>query len=179
MTFKPLCPALVLAIGLAGEAQAAQRIYSYDPDDAATRAYVDNGLTFVVDKGLFGTEVKEVLATQAKATARLDLTSERELGAPLRTLLDEGTGGDLYAIGDDNEGPAMVRSLCPGSSRGWLVIGPVRPREDLTVQALGDDPATGKPRHCATLNFRFRGEWRLPDVDNGAPRSRAPLPSPF
>ena len=177
MTLKGLLLA-PLFLALAGQAEAAQRIYSYDPDDAATRAYVDNGLTLVIDKGMFGMEVREVMSTQAKASARLEPAAERDLGVSLRSVLD-GAGGVLYAISDDDQGPAMVRAFCPGSTRGWLVVGPIRPRSDLTLEALGDDPVTGKARHCATLNLRFRGEWRMPDVRNAAPSARPPLSSPF
>jgi hypothetical protein len=63
----------------------------------------------------------------------------------------------------------MVHAFCPGSTKGWLVFGPLRPRQDVTVHALGDDPATGKARLCASLNFTFRGEWALPKGDPRMP----------
>ena len=83
--------------------------------------------------------------------------------APLRSLLPEGAGErDLYEVAAEDQGPAMVRAFCPGSTRGWLVFGPMRARRGLVVHALGDDPKSGAPRLCATLNFEFRGEWAIP-----------------
>lgn len=153
--------ALCLAVAL--PAHAGQRIYSYNPGDAATKAKIDSGLTFVFDRGLMSMRVKEILATEAKAEAQLDPVDERELGARLGELLPAGAGErDLYAVKAQNQGPAMVKAFCPGSTKGWLVFSPLRPRVGAVVHALGDDPATGKARYCTTLTFDYRGEWRLP-----------------
>jgi len=156
--------ALLLAMGLGGLAHAAdQRIYSYVPANDATRKRIDSGLTFVFDKGFMGMRVKEILATEAKAQAAVDPASERELGARLNDVLPEGSfERELYAIKAVDQGPAMIRAFCPGSTKGWLVFGPLRPRAGVIIHALGDDPAGGGARHCATLAFAFRGEWRLP-----------------
>lgn len=166
---------LVVLIGLAAAqpASAADRMWTYDPADAATRALVDNGLTVLFDKGLFGIRVREVLSNQASATARLEPASERDLGARLAGVLPEGAfASQIYAVLPEAEGSAMVRALCPGSSRGWLVFGPMRERRDLKVHALGDDPATGAPRHCAELTLRFRNAWGGMVRDPRLPRPR-------
>jgi len=155
--------ALCAASLLAGPAHAEQRIYSYVPADEATRKRIDSGLTFVFDRGFMGMRIKEILATEARAQAAVDPASERELGARLNDLLPQGSGErELYAIRAVDQGPAMIRAFCPGSTKGWLVFGPLRAREGVRVHALGDDPAGGKARHCATMAFAFRGEWRLP-----------------
>ena len=78
---------LAAALAAAGQAHAAQKIYSYVPADAATRARIDSGLTFVFDKGLVGMRVKEILATEAKARAGLVPVGDKQLGAPLRSIL--------------------------------------------------------------------------------------------
>jgi hypothetical protein len=156
--------ALVLCAAslLAGPVRADQRIYSYVPADEATRKRIDSGLTFVFDRGVMGMRVKEILATEANAQAAVDPASERELGARLGDVLPAGAGErELYLIKAVDQGPAMVRAFCPGSTKGWLVFGPLRARESVRIHALGDDPAGGA-RHCATLTFAFRGEWRLP-----------------
>jgi hypothetical protein len=155
--------ALSLALAAAGQAQAAQKIYSYVPADAATKKRIDSGLTFVFDKGLVGMRVKEILATEAKARAALIPVGDKELGTPLARVLPAGAGErDLYQVTAEDQGPAMVRAFCPGSTKGWLVFGPMRARRGLVVHALGDDPKTGAARLCATLNFEFRGEWAIP-----------------
>ncbi len=163
----------LLALALAAPpavAFAAEKIFSYDPANPQTRAYVDNGLTFIFDKGLLGFRVKEVLSTQAPAAARVEEAGEKELGVRLdRILPKEAYERALYRIVDEGQGPAMVRAFCPGSTKGWLVFGALRAREDVTVHALGDDPATGKAKLCASLAFTFRGEWTLPFRDPRQP----------
>jgi hypothetical protein len=170
--------ALFLGLAAASQAHAAQKIYSYVPADAATRQRIDSGLTFVFDKGLLGMRVKEILATEAKARAALIPVGDKELGVPLRTVLPAGAGErDLYEVAAEDQGPAMVRAFCPGSTRGWLVFGPMRARRGLVVHALGNDPQTGAPRLCATLSFEFRGEWAIPlrGAGSGIPVSQDPM----
>jgi hypothetical protein len=167
---------LAAALAAAGQAHAAQKIYSYIPADAATRKRIDSGLTFVFDKGLVGMRVKEILATEARARAALVPVGDKALGAPLRSVLPEGASErDLYEVAAEDQGPAMVRAFCPGSTRGWLVFGPLRARRWLVVHALGDDPQTGKARLCATLNFEFRGEWAIPLRGSGVTVSQDPM----
>jgi hypothetical protein len=167
---------LAVAMAAAGQAQAAQKIYSYVPADAATKKRIDSGLTFVFDKGVVGMRVKEVLATEAKARAALVPVGDKALGAPLSKVLPAGASEhDLYEVAAEDQGPAMVRAFCPGSTKGWLVFGPMRARRDLVVHALGDDPKTGTARLCATLNFEFRGEWAIPLRGSGVTVSQDPM----
>jgi hypothetical protein len=162
---------------VATPAVAAEKIYSYDPANAQTRALVDNGLTFVFERNLFGFRMKELLATQASVAAEVEPAAERELGARLERLLPAGAGERaLYRITDAEQGPAMIRVLCPGSTRAWLVFGAPRPRRDLTMHAIGDDPQTGAARYCTSLELTFRGEWLppppapyIPDLPTFAP----------
>ncbi len=165
--------AMLSGLAAATATLAAEHMFSYDPANAQTRALVDNGLTFVFEKSPMRFRVTEVLATQAKAKAALEPAGERELGASLNRLLPErAVEHDLYRITDQGEGPAMVHAFCPGSTKGWLVFGGVKARRDLVVHVLGDDPAAGKAKLCATLSFTYRGEWNMP---NGDPRrSRNP-----
>lgn len=156
------------ALGIAGAAHAEQRVYAYDPADDATQRRLDSGLTVFFDRGLFGMRVREILATRARASVKVEPAGERELGARLDAVLPKGAyERELYAIADAAEGPALIRALCPGSTKGWLVLSPLRYQHPLTIQALGDDPAGGAARHCATLTLNFRGEWRTPPPGAG------------
>ena len=173
--------ALAALVASTPAAAASLKVYSYDPADAATKARVDNGLTFAFDKNLVGFRVKEVFATQAKASALVDPADEKELGAPLARLLPAGAPEHaLYRVRNEEEGLAMVKALCPGSSRGWLVFGTLRARQGLTVHALGDDPANaGKARLCATMNFIFHGEWVMPRSNPTVPAAQPVPPNSF
>jgi hypothetical protein len=99
------------------------------------------------------------MSTEAPASADLEPAEDRELGVSLRSLIGRSNADDLYRITDADQGPAMVRAFCPGSTKGWLGFGPIKERRPLEVQVLGDDPKTGKARHCATLQLIFRGDW--------------------
>lgn len=182
MKFRALTLALLSLAVLAGEAEAARRIYSFVPANPETKKRIDSGLTFVLDQGLFGARVEEILATEAKARAALDPVGEKPLGLRLDEVLPKGSlERDLYAVKDEAQGAAMIRAFCPGSTHGWLVFGPVRARRPLVIHALGSDPATGKARYCATLSFTYRGEWAIPLRGAGAPVAVSPdtMRSPF
>jgi hypothetical protein len=159
---------LAAALALGGAAQAEQRVYAYDPADQATQRRLESGLTVFFDRGLVGMRVREILATRARAAVKVDPAGERELGARLERLLPKGAQErELYAIEDAAEGPALVRALCPGSTRGWLVLSPLRYNTDLVIHALGDAPGGGPARHCVTLNLTFRGQWLTPPPGRG------------
>jgi hypothetical protein len=166
MTMRSLILAsLGLAVLAVSPAYAAtEKMYSYTPADKATEARTDSGLTFVFDRGLMSFKMKIILSTQAHAEADVEPVTEHELGVKLDKILPAGFyGRDVYAVEDKAQGTAMIKALCPGSSKGWLVFEPLRPRVGTVVEALGDDPITGKARFCTSLKFDFKGEWKIPE----------------
>ena len=177
MKLRIACLVLTGVLALAGAAHAEQRVYAYDPADDTTQARLDSGLTIFFDRGLVGMRVREILATRARASVKVEPAGERELGARLETLLPKGAyERELYAIEDAAEGPALIRALCPGSTKGWLVMSPLRYQSALTIHALGDAPGGGAARLCATLNLNFRGEWRTPPPGGGSAGSAFRIP---
>ena len=162
MRFAALTFAAILAVPAA--AVAGEGMFTYYPANDVARRLTDRGLTFVFDKGLLGAvRMTRIMATEAPAASDLEPASDRELGVRLEALIGrDAEERDLYAIEAGAQGPAMIRAFCPGSTKGWLAFGPVKPRRDVRVHALGVDPATGKTRLCATMDFRYRGEWKLP-----------------
>lgn len=152
-----LYPALLLTLTLLapGGAMAGIKLYSYDPANADTRES-SGALTFRFFKGLLGQKVLEVYATEGNAQAEVDPSGPPPGAAPL-----EVRNGGLYRIRSGKEGDALVAGLCPGSTRGWLSIGPLRAYQDLEVHMLSA-PAEGPVRLCRALAFHFRGEWKTP-----------------
>jgi hypothetical protein len=57
----------------------------------------------------------------------------------------------------------MVAALCPKSQRAWLAFGRLRAYHDLRIRVLGDDGAGHDAHLCATLDYTFHGEWKLPN----------------
>ena len=168
-------PALVVSLfaaagvlATAGQAQAARRMFSYDPDNAPARVLADGGFTFVFEDRLMrGQRLRTILSSHDEAEAPLKPAEESDVGARLEALAGRKLEArDLYEIAQRENGAALVRAACPGADRAWLAFSALERDRDLTVEVFGHMADTKTPKHCATLKFRYRGEWRLPDALN-------------
>ncbi|MDI1365420.1 MAG: hypothetical protein PSX79_11225 [bacterium] len=162
---------------LATAAQAERRMFSYDPISADARRLTGAGLTVLFDQGLLGgTRPIKVLATGVPAQGLLIKGKARDLGPKgLAGLAGVDADAALYEVDPKAEqGKIYVRAFCPGATRLWLSFSRIAVRQDLRVQALGDDPekagqAPGQARVCGTLDFSWRGEWKLPNTNRPDP----------
>jgi len=174
----PLWIAAGLAgLALAGPANAARVVYSYDSVTPITQKMTENGVTFILDKSLMRVRVLEMVETHDIGSAELRPAPEGELG---RGGLAAAVGRDahehdLYEIAPKGDGRALINALCRGADKGWLAFGLIKSGRDLRVRALGHDPATGKTRLCVTLDYAFHGEWTLPPVDLPQPDRTDPF----
>jgi hypothetical protein len=176
-------PSLALAVSalavltLSGPAAAGTHVYSYDSATPLTRKMTENGLTFIFDKTFINQRVIRLVETHDVGQADLKPASEHELGAGgLSALIGpQAHERDLYEIVQKGDGLALVHALCRGSDRAWLAFGRLRLGEDLRVQALGHDTATGKTRLCMTLDYNFHGEWALPPMELPQPDRSDPF----
>jgi hypothetical protein len=159
---------LKLALGLAlaclttaaGVAHAERKMYSYDPISPDAKRLTGAGLTVLFDKKLTGTRVTKVLATGVPVQGRLIDGREKDLGpGGLKAMSGVDADAALYEI---EQGKIYIRAFCPGATRLWLSFSRLAMHRDLRVQAFGDDPKGGQSRLCGTLDFSFRGEWKLP-----------------
>ena len=159
-----------LAMGASATAAHAERkMYSYDPISPDAKRLTGAGLTVLFDKSLTGTRVEKVLATGVPVQGRLIGGREKDLGPGGLKAMD-GVDADaaLYEIDPKFEqGKIYIRAFCPGSTRLWLSFSRLGVHRDLRVQAFGDAPQAGgaevRPaRLCGTLDFSYRGEWKLP-----------------
>lgn len=160
-----LLSAAALLSAVAGPAAAERRMFSYDPLSADAKRLTGAGVTILFDQGLLSAKPVKVLATGVPAQALLRKGRERDLGAGgLAAMSGVDADAALYEVdGGAEQGKIYVRAFCPGSKRLWLSFSRIAPRLDLRIQAFGDDPkAEGKGRLCGTLDFSYRGEWRLP-----------------
>jgi hypothetical protein len=166
------CAAAALAVLAALPAQAADKgMASYDAMSPKARELTGEGLTFSYSKSLLRTRVLAIRATAVPVGAVLEPVNDGRVAGKLDRLAGEDAKvGSLYVIDPDAEqGNVMVQAFCPGSKIGWLSIGAIRHAEPLRVLAFGDDPGTGEPKLCATMDFQFRGEWRLPRTNTADP----------
>jgi hypothetical protein len=154
---------LLAALLAAGTARAAVHIVSYDAADDVTRRTA-GGLTFEYDRGLIFTRVLRVRSTEGEARADLKPANDEVLGHGGLTgiLGPDARERDLYEVKPTAEGGDMIRAFCPGSTRAWLAFGRIAQYRGLRVRVLGNGGAGGKARLCQTLDFSWRGEWKLP-----------------
>jgi hypothetical protein len=155
--------ACLAVTALAGPAAAVKRIYSYDSANALTEQMTEAGLTFVFDRSLMSTRVREIIETNDVGHADVRPASPSALGpGGIEALIGAGAHErDLYEIEPAGDGLALIKALCPGSDRAFLAFGPLRVDQPLRIHALGHDPATGRSRKCITLDYTYHGQWAL------------------
>ncbi|WP_421739810.1 hypothetical protein [Caulobacter sp.] len=166
-----LALSIVLAAAtLSSAAHAERRMFSYDPISPDAKRLTGAGLTVLFEQGLLGVKPIKVLATGVPAQGLLIKGREKDLGPRGLAGLDGvDAKADLYEVDPKAEqGKVYIRAFCPGATRLWLSFSNIALRRDLRVQALGDVPARagaeapGQTRVCGTLDFSWRGEWKLP-----------------
>ena len=165
MNFRLWMAITSLGAILCGPAHATSlRIWSYDPANSETR-HLAGALTFEIDKRLIFITVLRVLATEGDAKADVTPVDEKVLGrGGLNALIgSRALERDLYQIEPRFEGPAMIAALCPRSKRAWLVFGRLRANHDLRIHVLGDNGSADGAHLCATLDYTFHGDWKLPN----------------
>lgn len=153
-----------LAVATGGAAHAERKMYSYDPISADAKRLTGAGLTVLFDKKLTGTRVIKVLATGVPVQGRLIDGREKDLGpGGLKGMGGVDADAALYEIDPKFEqGKIYIRAFCPGAKRLWLSFSRLAVHRDLRVQAFGDAAEGGQARLCGTLDFSYRGEWKLP-----------------
>lgn len=171
--------ALVALFALAAPASAGVRVFSYDAGDDVTR-HVAGDLTFQFNQRLMFTTVLNIRSTEGRASADLKPSDEHALGrGGLSRLIGGGAQErDLYEVKSDAEGAELIRAFCPGSTRAWLAFGRLLEGQPLRVQVIGDAPKdapAGGARLCHTLDFNYRGEWKVP---SGQPVRPSDLKTP-
>lgn len=168
-----------LILSVAAPALAAQkRMVTYDSASPAARRLTGAGLTFVFTKSFLRTRILAVRATAVAVGILPRLSTDGTTNHKLDLLMGSDAGsGTLYEIDPAvQEGRVMIQAFCPGSKRGWLSVGRIAFRRDLRVHAFGDDPVSGEPRLCATMDFAFRSEWRMPGPVNDGVTDRVFAP---
>ena len=169
---RVLISAAALALVAAVPAHAAQKgMASYDADSPKARDLTGEGLTFSYEKGLLHTRVTAVRATAVPVGVVVKPLTDGRVAEKLDRLAGrDARVGTLYRIADAQQANVMIQAFCPGSKVGWLSIGPIEHARPLRALAFGDDPGSGEPKLCATMDFQFRGDWQMPsDIHHDDP----------
>lgn len=164
---------------LAAPVQAAdKRMVTFDSASSEARRLTGAGLTFVFTRQYFRTNILAVRATAVPVGVVPKASNDGAINRQLDALMGPDSGkGELYEIAPDKaEGKVMIAAFCPGSTKGWLAIGPVYTRKPLRVHAFGDDGAGGV-KLCAAMDFTWRGEWQMPKPKGGNTRAAVTKPT--
>jgi len=153
-----LVGAFVVQALVATNALADVRFYAFDAADRTTQS-LTRGITLEVQRGLFGaTRLNGLFSTTSRGSARFVSGGPSEV----LSVLPQGAGeNQIYSMAPEGDGPALGRALCPGSDKAWIVGGRIRSGHSTNLQAVGLWP-DGKYRLCASLSYRYRGEWAQP-----------------
>jgi hypothetical protein len=172
----PLLATALLAAAPAAEA-AVKRMVTYDSASPEAKRLTGAGLTFVFTKSMMRTRVLAVRATAVPVGVVPRPLNDGDTVRKLDGLMGEDRGsGALYEIDPAAaEGKVMIQAFCPGSKEGWLAIGPFAHGRALRVHAFGAD-AAGEPRLCATMDFAWHGEWRMPNTNTSDITARVMRP---
>lgn len=179
---RPLFLAGLAAVSLtavAAPAQAAdKRMVTWDSASSEARRLTGAGLTFVFTRQYFRTNILAVRATAVPVGVVPKASRDGDINRQLDGLMGPDAGrGEFYEIDPEKaEGKVMITAFCPGSTKGWLAIGPVYTRKPLRVHAFGDDGAGGV-KLCAAMDFTWKGEWQMPKPKGGNTRAAVTKPS--
>lgn len=180
--YRSLLLAGLTAVSFAAAAVPAQaadkRMVTFDSASSEARRLTGAGLTFVFTRQYFRTNILAVRATAVPVGVVPRASNDGAINRQLDALMGPDAGrGELYEIDPEKaEGKVMVQAFCPGSTRGWLAIGPVYTRKPLRVHAFGDD-GQGGVKLCAAMDFTWRGEWMMPRPKGGNTRAAVTKPT--
>lgn len=90
--------------------------------------------------------------------------------AALRAILGDHDPEDvrLYSI-DPQKGAKFMPIACEGvAQKAWMAISTPRPYKPLSIWVVRWDEQARAPVLCVAMDYRFRGEWKMPPAPNRA-----------
>jgi hypothetical protein len=168
----------VLAVAAAGSAAAGDhRWFTYDADSPAAK-HRSADITLEVEPGVLSSKVVKLYRKRGN-----DLDLNRPDGTfhvgDLDALLgrEETQNLRVYAV-DTQDGEGFAQGACKGADRAWVALKAVKPYQPVRIYVLRYDAQAKAPALCETLDYRWRGEWRLPPRKNTASQGDFGAPPP-
>lgn len=152
------------AVLAATAASARERYFAYEPDSDAAR-YRSGDITVTLRVGLMGaTAVK--LYRERGADLGLAKPGGQFSQHDAERAIGEGGELQLFAV-DAKDGEGFAHGACKGAARAWIAFRSIHAYEPLRIYVLKYDDAAKAPELCETLDYRWRGEFRLPSQNAG------------
>ena len=160
---------LIAAAAVAAAAPAAADTMRYLSFDAASESarWRTGDVTLAIRKGILSQRIDIVFRRKGSDLPLLPSDAPFEVAA-LRGIIGENDPDDvrLYAI-DPAKGAKFMPIACEGvAQKAWIAISSPRPYKPLSIWVVRWDPRAKAPALCVALDYRFRGEWKMPPTPN-------------
>lgn len=160
----------LLAATLAGSAVADSMIYlSFDAESESAR-WRTGDVTLAIRKGLVSRKIDVLFRRKGADLPLIASDAPFDVNA-ITPLLDTGRKAEdvrLYSV-EARAGAKFMPIACSGlSQKAWVAISTPRPYKPLKIWVVRWDEAAARPALCVEMDYRFRGEWKMPPAANRA-----------
>ena len=161
---------LLLAGAAAGSAAAdSMRYLSFDASSESAR-WRTGDVTLAIRRSLMGARRIDVLFRRKGSDLPLLPSDAPFQVAAIAPLIGDhdADGVRLYSV-DPKAGAKFMPIACEGlTQKAWVAISEPRPYKPLAIWVFRWDEAARAPVLCVAMDYRFRGEWKMPPAANRA-----------
>ena len=157
---------LVISAAASSAAADTMRYLSFDAATEQSR-WRTGDITLAIRKGLLSQRIDVVFRRKGSDLPLLASDAPFDVNA-LGAILGDRDPGDvrLYTI-DPVKGAKFMPIACEGrQTKAWMAISNPRPYKPLTIWVVRWDERAKAPALCVALDYRFRGEWKMPPAPN-------------
>ena len=157
---------LVLVAAAAPAAADTMRYLSFDAASESAR-WRTGDITLAIRKGILSQRIDVVFRRKGSDLPLLPSDAPFDV-AGLRGIIGDVDPGDvrLYAI-DPRKGARFMPIACEGvAQKAWMAVSNPRPYKPLSIWVVRWDEQARAPVLCVAMDYRFRGEWKMPPAPN-------------
>lgn len=159
---------LLLAGTAAGSAAAdSMRYLSFDAASESAR-WRTGDVTLAIRKGLLFSRRIDVLFRRKGSDLPLLPSDAPFTEAAIAPLIGDhdASAVKLYSV-DPVAGAKFMPIACEGvAQKAWVAISEPRPYKPLAIWVFRWDETARAPVLCVAMDYRFRGEWKMPPAAN-------------
>jgi hypothetical protein len=156
---------LVASLGGAAVADS-MRYYSFDAESPSAR-WRTGDVTLAIRKGLLSRRVDVLFRRKGSDLPLLESDAPFDVAA-LAPFLDGRSPDDvrLYSV-EPRAGAKFMPIACQGlATKAWVAISTPKPYQRLVIWVVRWDEQAHAPALCVAMDYRFRGEWKMPPTPN-------------
>lgn len=170
--FRLILPAALALLAVAGTAAAdSMRYLSYEARSEAAQ-WRTGDVTLAIRKGVISRKIDVLFRRKGSDLPLLASDAPFDVYALKPLLAADADPGDfrLYAV-DKDAGAKFTGFACEGKAdKAWVAISTPKPYQPLSIHVVRWDGETRAPALCVSMDYRFRGEWKMPPAPNRSPQ---------